>query len=263
MKKTFSNFRNKAEISFYKKHRKKCDTKITLSMVVKNEASNFLSDVIKSVKSIISNAVIIDDCSTDNTVEVCESLLADIPHKIYVNKKSQFNTEYKLRTKQFKLTCKEKPDWILVLDADEIFTIINKDKFLEDLKSTDYDLLKFTLFDMWDTENFRSDEIWNGHTRPWPFMLRYQPKFKHFYRWRKTNQHCGRFPANINYYGKYTKSAYVKHLGWSTIERRRAKYIRYKKLDNLNEKKYLLQYESICDENPNLINLEEYIKNNL
>lgn len=259
---TISKIRNNVEQKIYKKLRTLRGSNITLSMVVKNESKGFLKDVINSVLPIISNAIIIDDCSTDDTIKICEDLLSSVPHKIYRNKKSLFSTEYKLRRKQFKLTIKENPDWILVLDADEIFIVNDKEKFKQDLSNKQYDLLRVTLFDMWDDDHFRNDDIWDGHKRPWPFLLRYQPKF-HFYRWRKTNQHCGRFPANTNFYGVFTSACYVKHMGWSTLSRRKNKYDRYLKLDDTKIKKYQDQYKTVLDPKPNLTNLKEYVGKNL
>lgn len=112
--------------SFFKRYYSKKriiskSNKVVLSMIVKNESKNFLESVLKEAVQLVDEAVIIDDASTDNTVEICEKLLKNIPHRIIRNKKSMFSVEYKLRMKQWKETLKSNPDWILFLDADDIF----------------------------------------------------------------------------------------------------------------------------------------------
>ncbi len=59
--------------------------KLTLSMVVKNEADRYLKQVLKEHLQYIDNAVIIDDGSTDSTVQVCFDMLKDIPLHIIKN----------------------------------------------------------------------------------------------------------------------------------------------------------------------------------
>ena len=44
-------------------------------MVLHNEADRYLERVLKAALKYATNFVIIDDASTDNTVEVCEKLL--------------------------------------------------------------------------------------------------------------------------------------------------------------------------------------------
>ena len=56
---------------------KKDKNKITLAMILKNEADRYLKDVLLSVKDFISNAVIIDDASTDNSEFVCRTILKE------------------------------------------------------------------------------------------------------------------------------------------------------------------------------------------
>ena len=99
--------------------------KLTLSMVVKNEGNRFLKEVLISAKEYIDNAVIIDDGSIDNTVEIIEDILKDIPYKLIKNNESKFSNEVSLRRQQWNETIKTNPDWIVFLDADEIF----EDKF--------------------------------------------------------------------------------------------------------------------------------------
>ena len=166
--------------------------KITLSMIVKNEEGRYLEDVLKHAIKYVDDVLIIDDCSTDNTVEICKDILKNIPHKIIVNSKSLFHIEHKLRRLQWRETLKMNPDWIFFLDADEIFENEMISKSRELIKDKTVDIYNFRLYDMWNETHYREDDFWCAHFNYKTFLIRYQPKFK--YRFNKFNHHCGRVP---------------------------------------------------------------------
>ena len=227
---------------------------ITVSMIVHNEENRYLERVLNAAKQYADNFVIIDDASTDNTVSICENVLKDKKHKIIKNEKSLFNQEYKLRKLQWNETIKENPDWILFLDADEEFEEEFNEKVKYLITNKDIDAYCFRLYDMWNEEQYRLDQFWNPENYR-PFLIRYQPKYK--YKFKKTNQHCGRMPANVLHLS-YAESIYrVKHYGWMNPKDRNQKYERYLKLDPEGKFGNKKQYESILDKNPNLVNFED------
>lgn len=234
---------------------KKGKNKITLAMVIKNEADRYLTDVLNSVKSFIDNAVIIDDGSTDNSESVVKSLLNNIPLIYYKNSISKFSNEVELRKQLWNLTLTTKPDWILCLDADEIFEVRGKNEIIKIVNQPHYDLVGFRLYDFWNDKQYREDKYWNAHFRYWPLLLRYQPFFD--YKWKETPQHCGRFPCNIADLPSTICDLRIKHMGWSKKGDRLKKYERYLSLDI--DAKYGIkeQYETILDECPNLIDWVE------
>lgn len=225
--------------------------RVVLSMVVKNEENRYLRQILKHILPAVDAVMILDDASTDWTVDICKEILKDKEHKIIVNEKSMFHNEWKLRKKQWKETLKMKPDWILCLDADEMFEDAFFEKLPYLLKENSVDVYNFRLFDMWDSpDKYRSDRFWNAHKRYCTFLIRYQ---KHFhYRFRHTAQHCGRFPANIRFMNCLNSDLRIKHFGWMKKEDRVAKYERYMKLDPEGKFGNLEQYKSIVDENPHL-----------
>jgi glycosyltransferase involved in cell wall biosynthesis len=229
--------------------------KLTLSMIVKNEGNRYLKEVLKKHLPSIDEAVIIDDGSTDNTVEICEEILSGIPLTIVRNEVSIFSNEIDLRKQQWEETIKTEPDWILNLDADEMF----EDKFIEDisqlLMQENYDLYSFRLYDFWNDTHYREDKYWHAHSLYRPFLLRYQKDFS--YTWKETSQHCGRFPENIFQLPNSISGLRVKHYGWATPEFRTEKYKRYLTLDPQGQYGIKEQYESILDENPNVVKWEE------
>ena len=68
----------------------KSKPKVTFSMIMKNEAGRKLRECLEEVLHYINEALIIDDNSTDNSVEIAEDVLKDIPHRIIRNTESKF-----------------------------------------------------------------------------------------------------------------------------------------------------------------------------
>ena len=229
--------------------------KLRLSMVVRNEEHRYLRQVLESAKKYITDAVILDDNSTDNTVSICRDILKDIPHKIIQNKESKFHNEWELRYQQWEETIKDEPDWIIFLDADEIF----EDSFIEGveelLNNDNCYLYSFRLYDFWDLEHYRDDEIWCAHNTYRPFLIRYKKEFT--YEFKQSSQHCGRMPYNVYSLNNELSSYRVKHYGWAKKEDRELKYKRYLELDPNGVNGSILQYMSIIDEHPKLTKWEE------
>ncbi|WP_256757969.1 glycosyltransferase family 2 protein [Cohnella sp. WQ 127256] len=69
----------------------------------------------------IDQAVIIDDGSNDNTVEVILNMLKGVPIRLIENTSSKFNNEIDLRKQQWEETIQSDQNWILNLDSDEMF----------------------------------------------------------------------------------------------------------------------------------------------
>lgn len=227
--------------------------RLTLSMVVKNEASRYLRRVLESTRNYITDAVIIDDASTDNTVEICEEVLKGIPLKIVRNKESLFSYEVFLRKQQWEETIQTNPDWIVSIDSDQIFEDSFASKIHELIANPNKgDVFYCSIYDFWDENHYRQDQWWEGSSAEFPFLMRYRPDIPYFW-WENLRQHCSRFPPSI---GKLVGSAIdcrVKHYGWATEEDRKSKYQRYQLLDP--EAKYGKKgeyYTSILDPNPTL-----------
>lgn len=224
-------------------------------MVVKNESGRYLKQALESHRKFIDEAVIIDDGSTDDTVAVCLEVLKDIPVRMVKNVESKFGNEVELRKQQWEETISTNPDWILNLDADEIF----EDKFAEEvhklLEQNEFDLYSFRLYDFWKLTHYREDEYWQAHLYYRPFLLRYRKGFD--YTWKETPQHCGRYPQNIFNLPNSISQLRLKHLGWANEQERLQKFERYKTLDPGAKYGDIRQYTSILDENPNLIEWQE------
>jgi glycosyltransferase involved in cell wall biosynthesis len=229
--------------------------KITLSMVVKNESERFLRDALVRHKTFIDEAVIIDDGSTDNTPELCHEVLAGIPMRFIRNDTSKFHNEVTLRKQQWDETILTAPQWILNLDADEMFEAsFDRPQIDVILNQTDYDVFYFRLYDMWSKTQYRDDNYWQAHHFYRPFLVRYRSDLPYF--WKETPQHCGRFPLTIGQFSYQCHPARIQHFGWALKEDRVAKYERYQLLDPDARYGWKEQYDSILDESPILVKWE-------
>lgn len=229
--------------------------RLTLSMVVRNEAEKFLALVLGKHREYIDDAVIIDDGSDDESAEICREQLRGIPLRLIRNETSRFGNEVELRKQQWNETLATNPEWILNMDADEMF----EDRFASGvhamLREATGDVGCFRLYDMWSATHYRDDQYWQAHASYRPMLLRYRPSFA--YAWREQPLHCGRFPSNIFEMPSFIQSYRVKHLGWSTPEIRSQKHDRYMTMDPGGRYGWHEQYLSILDPSPKLSAWEE------
>jgi glycosyltransferase involved in cell wall biosynthesis len=224
-------------------------------MLVRNEQGRYLEKVLEQMRSVCDKLIVLDDCSTDETPDICRAYGAEV----FYSDRSYWGTN-ELRQRKFlwELATHEAKDgdWILCLDADETVTNIHMLPELIKLADNDprIDGIAFNLYDMWDGQNYRSDSLWNAHERYWVMCVKYSPKRE--YRWRQTSLHCGRFPLNACTCHYSEPSIAIQHWGWSRPEDRKAKYLRYMEADPEGKNGSLLQYASILDKEPHLVKFE-------
>ena len=242
----FSNRKNRTIIEKDTKN-----DRIVLQMTVHNECGKYLERCLSSVKDLIDYYVIIDDASTDDTVKLCENLLSGLPHTIIKNEVSMFHEEHKLRKKLWDEAVKHNPGWIMSLDADEVLEENGANYIRQLIKNDGVDGYSFKYYDMWNENEYREDQYWHSHYGFRPYIMRYINGLD--YKFKQTNQHCGSFP--LNYYQCTYANVFVKikHYGWADKESREQKYERYMRLDPDGKFGNINQYNSIMDENPNLL----------
>ncbi|KFN12155.1 MAG: glycosyltransferase family 2 protein [Paenibacillus macerans] len=228
---------------------------LTLSMIVRNEAGRYLKQALQEHSAYIGQAVVIDDGSTDESVDVVMDTLQGLPVKLVRNSRSKFDNEVELRRQQWQETIRTDPTWILNLDADEWFERRFAEEIEGMLQQNETDVFCFRLYDFWNATHYREDAYWRSHLTYRPFLVRYRPSFT--YRWKETPQHCGRFPANIFELPHRLSPLRVKHFGWAKEEDRHEKLHRYRELDPGGAYGWREQYDSILDPVPNLVEWTE------
>jgi hypothetical protein len=224
---------------------------LTLSMVVRNESGRYLENALLQHRDAIDAAVIIDDASDDDTVQIVQRCLQGVPLKLVRNQRTRFSNEVELRSQQWNETVATNPDWVLNLDADEILEEECTQRLRALTKQDRYRYIGFSLYDMWDEQHYRDDILWTAHRRTWGFMYRYTPFFN--YEWQHTAQHCGRNPRNLDFFELAHSDLKVRHMGWSRESDRLEKYQRYMQLDPLGRFGSMDQYQSILDPSPRLV----------
>lgn len=219
------------------------------AMLVRNEADRWLRQVLEQMGQVCDKIIVLDDCSTDITPEICREYGAEV----YYSDRSYWGMdELKQRKLLWHLATQEAKDgdWILCLDADE--TIANIERLPVAIKIADQNGgngIAFALYDMWSPTHYREDEMWNAHLRDWVMCVKVNKQQD--YMWRKTPLHCGRFPLNACN-AVVNAGLKIQHWGWSRPEDRQMKYQRYVGADPEGKSGSLAQYESILYPNPNL-----------
>lgn len=221
--------------------------KITAMMIVRNEADRYLMQVLDQLSKLVDDIAITDDHSTDNTL-----LVASRYNKVRTRShpEQRFGEEWKLRTDAWNFAMEGKPDWILAIDADELFEESFDRQALEKLcNDSNVNLWGFHLHDMWSPTHYRDDQYWRSHHFASYFLIR--PDALVFgASWSEKRHHCGRIPQQANVLVGHDSGYRIKHMGWARPDDRIAKYHRYKQFDPDGKYGWPEQYESILDENP-------------
>lgn len=204
-------------------------SKIVVSYRLKNE-EKWIEKSINSILDLCSDIVILDDGSTDSTLEICKSFdkVTDIFHQ-----ENLPLDESRDRNKLLQMSLRQKPNFILSLDGDEIL-MENSKHILNDELNIFYKhkhVFEFQVLTLWDKLNqIRFD---GAHSNIWQkrlFRLKDQPKnLKIFDSAFPGNLHCGSIPNNtldvetpvksnvkILHMGKFEQSLRQKKYEWYT-----------------------------------------------
>ncbi len=228
--------------------------KLAVGMLVKNEADRYLAEVIRNICLYADELVILNDNSTDNTMDIIHSECS-IPLQTYLVKKGDFGHEIILRKELYNLVVNCRTDWLMIVDADEIcsasFGSLRSD-FETLMNSNTVDVWGFRFYDFWSKTCYRDDEKWNAHKYYTLMLTRNIQGFTPI--WNEVNHHCGRLPMNIwSRTTSGTDKIKIKHYGWATEADRQKKYTRYLQYDPNGKYGDLQKYHSILDPNPHVV----------
>lgn len=231
--------------------------KLIVGAIIKNEADRYLTQFLDTIKQFADEIIIVDDGSTDDSKEICKKYTDNV-----FDSESLFVKDESILRKLLWDKCIEFVDdkfntWISILDADELITEKSLQyirEIIEDANLTEADSIGYHFYDMWDINHFRDDVYWCAHRSPTVHIIKYN-LYKN-YVWNNKKLHCGRFPKNA-FCNIYASNIKVKHMGYITLESRKKKYESYMKLDGNGRYGIMEQYNSILDENVNLVEFVE------
>lgn len=235
--------------------RKAAGNKLTAMLQVRNERGRYLERVLGELCEFVDEIVVVDDASDDGTADACRACprlarLVELPRPL-------FGEEWRLRSLlwQAALTCE--PDWLLAVDADELYDDDAKSAMRSLIDQDRYDWVAFRLYDMWGgTTHYRDDEHWNAHRRHTMTLVRRLPGYPCDF--PPMNHHVPRLPPVYAALPGLRTDFRIQHLGWAGgWEERIRKYHRYKRLDPDCRWGSAAQYESILDVEPNLVPWKE------
>ncbi|PFG12718.1 glycosyltransferase family 2 protein [Bacillus sp. es.036] len=235
--------------------RKTSENTLTALLQVRNEEGRYLNEVLSELSDYVDDMVIVDDASTDRTVEICQSFPK--VKEIIPLPQSQFNREWELRSTLWREGCKYEPDWVLAIDADEVFESSFKTHVRDLINQDQFDWVSFRMYDFWGGRtHYREDEFWNLHRHHTMMLVRYLPDFPYYY--IQQDHHVNRLPLSYGALTGYLSDIRVKHYGWAGDESdRKRKYDRYMSIDPEGKWGNLQHYKSILDPFPNLVEWEE------
>lgn len=199
----------------------------------------------------VDEIVVVDDASTDRTPDIvlrCPKVV-----KLVQSPEPLFAQEWKLRSLLWETAVSTDPDWLLSIDADELYEAKARRSMRTLIDQDRYDWVAFRFFDLWGgTTHYREDELWNIHRRHQMTLVRYMPRLPCPY--PKLDHHLPRIPPTYHALPGLLSELRVKHLGWAGDWADRVrKYRRYKANDPEGRFGSLDHYESILDPEPNLI----------
>jgi glycosyltransferase involved in cell wall biosynthesis len=215
-------------------------------MLTKNEAGRYLREVLDEIISYSDGLVILDNASTDNTVTICSTYPKLL--RIEIDETDFKINELHLRKKLVDLCIAEEPDWILILDADEVMEDRFKSELPEMLERGVRENIKwysFAHYHFWASRKYyRVDKLWKPHNKA-ICMFRCEKGLEYF--WPNKKFACGRVPISVrNYLGRET-SIRIKHYGYARPEDIKKKYLWYQAQDPEGKYHQKSHLESILD----------------
>lgn len=198
---------------------------------LKNEG-RWLENVLCATSEICDSIVILDNDSTDSTLEICESF-----DKVTEIRKQKLPfDEARDNNTLLKMALKQNPDFILNLAGDEIIEPNSRRILLEeiDVLYPHANVFEFQFLYMWDKPNqYRYD---GTYSNVWPKCLvrmKNQPENLTFLSSGFTaNNHCSRIPDNTQGFQNPVRSKIkILHYGYYDDDLRLKKYNFYNSLD--------------------------------
>lgn len=191
------------------------------------DAAAFLKASLDSAARFTEAAVVMDTGSSDKTIEIAKRH----PHVRAVAQWRGEKNERDERNAAINLARELEPDWIISIDADEVFEkAFDREQAQRLMNVPDPQICAygFHFFTFWDKKNWRQDGIFGsmmGYR-----MFRNIPHLN-IQMGTKEGLHCGNIPT-LPIDARRITSFRIKHMGYDTPKIRKKKYEFYSKIDS-------------------------------
>lgn len=221
-------------------------TRIVAAILARNEAGRDLEAVLANAKSYADTVLLLDDGSTDSTVQMAIAAGAKVKSR-QTGPEGMWGNESPARQELWEWACEEAGDgWIIIADADMI--LVGDPRPLAE--SWACNAWAWVLYDQWSDTHYRSDEWWVGHLHPRVWMVN-PSRVPEGWRaeWPQRGIHVGHIPHNFPLVacGLDPKIISWRHLSFSTPERRVAKWKQYMAKSDLLSPVEIAHADSILD----------------
>lgn len=198
---------------------------ITVASIMRDEADKFLPSALEAWTQFADRLCVLDDGSTDRTVELLLTAGAEVHQQDPSMFRGQVTDEWRSRRKLWHLATRVGTDYVIWLDADQVLSCDPR-PFLREAHPC------FRVFDLWSENEYREDAWWVGHQTPW-WSGAYVPLLPDDFRdqWNERGVHCGHVPVNVpGQRCNMPVECAVLHYGFSSPELRQQKAARYEEI---------------------------------
>lgn len=198
---------------------------LVTALLVRNEADRYLKRVLQRCGEFSDQILVLDDGSTDDTVEVATAAGCLVKQRPQAG---MWGNEAPARAELWERGAKlAKDGWLLIADADMLLEGEPRDL----VQTWDVGVWAFVLWDCWDGEHqARTDGPWSfGPVTPRPWLFRPSICVNGAPQWNARGLHCGHAPANLQGLVGVAppEQYYWRHLAYAKKDDRVRKHAQY------------------------------------
>lgn len=182
-------------------------------MIVGNDVSRYLKEVLVHLQTFVDGLVILDDSSNDGT----ETLCLTQPKLLAYQKRSRpgyAKEPIVLRRELWSMVESVNPEWVFCLEADERFDDAIRKSLPRLVHQHRFDAVRFPLYTLWgDRRHIRIDHGFNPQHNYQLLLHRFEAGLEPH--WHNSDISADRCPLEVQSWPCLYSHIRVYHLGWS------------------------------------------------